>query len=47
MHSEAPISYVRMIEESPTDNDAREWRRLAAETRKSNEGSDCQGTEVL
>lgn len=47
MHSEAPISYARMIEEFPTDNDVREWRRLAAETRKSNEGSDCQGAEVL
>ena len=47
MHSEVPISYARMIEEFPTDNDVREWRRLAAETHKSNEGSDYWGTEIL
>ena len=47
MHSEAPVSYARMIEEFPTDNDVREWRGLAAETRKSNEGSDCRGAEIL
>lgn len=47
MNSESSVSYRRMLEEFPTDDQVMEWRRSAAKADAGEGGVACWGTGIL